>query len=69
MIRSSAYAYSFAGQPIAEIGCAHAPYPWLLSLCNSLLCGYGEKAFRELEIMEMDTASPVRACTPSPAPA
>ena len=54
MIRSSAYAYSFAGQPIAEIGCAHAPYPWLLSLCNSLLCGYGEKAFRELEIMEMD---------------
>lgn len=54
MIRSSAYTYSFAGQPIAEIGCAHAPYPWLLSLCNSLLCGYGEKAFRELEIMEMD---------------
>ena len=54
MIRSSAYAYSFAGQPIAEIGCAHAPYPWLLSLCNSLLCGHAAQAFRELEIMEMD---------------
>lgn len=54
MIRSSAYAYSFAGQPIAEIGCAHAPYPWLLSLCNSLLCGRGEQAFQELEIMVMD---------------
>ena len=54
MIRSSAYAYSFAGQPIAEIGCAHAPYPWILSLCNSLLCGCDEQAFRELEIMVMD---------------
>lgn len=54
MIRSSAYAYSFAGQPIAEIGCAHAPYPWLLSLCNSLLCGHAAQAFRELEIMDMD---------------
>ena len=54
MIRSSAYAYGFAGQPIAEIGCAHAPYPWLLSLCNSLLCGHAEQAFRELEIMGMD---------------
>lgn len=54
MIRSPAYEYSFADCPIAEIGCAHAPYPWILSLCNSLLCGYGEQAFRELEILEMD---------------
>lgn len=54
MIRSPAYAYSFAGSPIAEIGCAHAPYPWILSLCNSLLCGHAEQAFRELEILEMD---------------
>ncbi len=54
MIRSPAYAYSFADAPIAEIGCAHAPYPWILSLCNSLLCGYGKQPFRELEILEMD---------------
>ena len=54
MIRSPAYAYSFSDSPIAEIGCAHAPYPWILSLCNSLLCGHAEQAFRELEILEMD---------------
>lgn len=54
MIRSPAYAYSFADAPIAEIGCAHAPYPWILSLCNSLLCGHAEQAFRELEILKMD---------------
>lgn len=54
MIRSPDYAYSFADSPIAEIGCAHAPYPWILSLCNSLLCGHADHAFRELEILEMD---------------
>lgn len=54
IIRSPTYEYSFADSPIAEIGCAHAPYPWILSLCNSLLCGYEAQAFRELEILEMD---------------
>lgn len=54
MIRSPKYEYSFADSPIAEIGCAHAPYPWILSLCNSLLCGHEAQAFKELEIMEMD---------------
>lgn len=54
MIRSPAYIYSFADAPIAEIGCAHAPYPWILSLCNSLLCGHAAQAFRELEQIEMD---------------
>ena len=54
MIRSPAYIYSFADTPIAEIGCAHAPYPWILSLCNSLLCGHAAQAFRELEQIEMD---------------
>lgn len=53
-IRSPKYEYSFAGEPIAEIGCAHAPFPWILSLCNSLLCGFTKQAFNELEIMEMD---------------
>ncbi len=54
IIRSPAYEYSFAGAPIAEIGCAHAPWPWILSLGNSLLCGHAEQAFRELEILKMD---------------
>lgn len=54
IIRSPAYAYSFADSAIAEIGCAHAPYPWILSLCNSLLCGYEQQAFYELEKITMD---------------
>lgn len=54
IIRSPAYEYSFANFPIAEIGCAHAPYPWILSLCNSLLSGHAGQAFRELELLEMD---------------
>ena len=54
MIRSPDYEYSFQGCPIAQIGCAHAPYPWVLSLCNSLLCGYEAEALSQLEIMEMD---------------
>lgn len=54
MIRSPDYAYSFAGQPIAEIGCPHAPYPWVLSICNSLLSGHAKQAWQELERLEMD---------------
>jgi len=54
MIRSPAYRFSFSDQPIAEIGCAHAPYPWLLSLCNSLLSGHEAQAWRELEIVKLD---------------
>ncbi len=54
IIRSPDYTYSFADSPIAEIGCAHAPYPWILSLCNSLLSGHQEQAFKELEVLTMD---------------
>ena len=54
MIRSADYKFNFAGKPIAEIGCPHAPWPWVLSLCNSLLCGHAEQALRELTIMPMD---------------
>ncbi len=53
-IRSSDYAFGFADCPVAEIGCRHAPHPWVLSLCNSLLCGYGAKAWRELDFITMD---------------
>lgn len=54
MIRSEDYEYSFADKPIAEIGCPHAPWPWVLSLCNSLICGHKEQALRELELCKMD---------------
>lgn len=54
MIRSEDYALSFAGKPIAEIGCAHAPHPWVLSICNSLLSGHGEAALEHLRRTELD---------------
>lgn len=54
MIRSLDYAYSFAGRPIAEIGCPHAPYPWILSIANSMLSGFAEQALEHLEKCVMD---------------
>ncbi len=54
MIRDPAYRYSFAGKPIAEIGCAHAPHPWVLSIANSLLCGHKETAKEHLLRTGMD---------------
>jgi hypothetical protein len=53
-IRSADYAYSFAGMPFGEIGCPHAPHPWLLSVANSLLCGRRERCFALLRNAEMD---------------
>lgn len=54
MIRSSSYSYSFYGYPIAQIGCPHAPHPWILSFCNSILCGFEEEAIKQLELVKMD---------------
>ena len=54
MIRSPEYRYSFAGCPIAEIGCPHAPHPWLLSVANSLLCGRVEPSLAILRTAPMD---------------
>ena len=53
-IRSEAYRFSFAGRPIAEIGCLHAPHPWVLSICNSLLSGHAETALAHLRLTRMD---------------
>ena len=53
-IRSPDYAYSFAGCEIAEIGCPHAPHPWLLSIGNSLLCGRSEQALEHLRRAKLD---------------
>ena len=54
MIRSPAYRYSFAGLPFAEIGCPHAPHPWLLSVANSLLCGRVGPSLAILRAAPMD---------------
>ena len=54
LIRSPAYALSFSNHPIAEIGCLHAPHPWVLSICNSLLCGHREEALGHLKKTGMD---------------
>lgn len=54
MIRDRAYPLSFADAPIAEIGCLHAPHPWILSLCNSLLSGHEETALAHLRLTRMD---------------
>ncbi len=53
-IRDPEYPYSFAGKPIAEIGCAHAPHPWVLSVANSLLSGNRQAAILHLKRMRMD---------------
>ena len=64
MIRSKDYKYNFHDSPIAEIGCPHAPYPWILSLCNSMLCGYADQALKELEIIEMDNGIACESVNP-----
>ncbi|MCK9524696.1 MAG: glycoside hydrolase family 125 protein [Limnochordia bacterium] len=53
-IRDPSYRYSFSGKPIAEIGCEHAPHPWVLSICNSLLSGYVESALTHLSRTNLD---------------
>lgn len=54
VIRRKDYPYSFAGCPIAEIGCPHAPHPWVLSISNSLLSGKKEDAKRHLALCRLD---------------
>lgn len=54
VIRSPDYPYSFANSPIPEIGCPHAPHPWILSLANSLLLGRISKSLEILKRLKMD---------------
>ncbi|NMB01259.1 MAG: glycoside hydrolase family 125 protein [Firmicutes bacterium] len=54
MIRDPSYRFSFSGKPIAEIGCEHAPHPWVLSICNSLLSSNREKALLHLSRTNLD---------------
>ncbi len=53
-LHSPQFPYSFAGEPCAELGCAHSTQPWTLSLANSLLCGRKAEARPLLEKLEMD---------------
>ncbi len=53
-IRKPEYPYSFNGCNIAEIGCEHAPHPWILSVANSLLCGRKEHSRNILLKSAMD---------------
>ena len=54
IIRREDYPYSFANCPIAEIGCPHAPHPWILSLSNSMLSDRKESARKHLMLCKMD---------------
>ena len=54
VIRSSEYPYSFYECPIAELGCPHAPHPWILSVANSLLCNRIENSKKILMQLKMD---------------
>lgn len=54
IIKSPDYKYSFAGYTIADIGCAHAPHPWMLSVANSILCGKVNHGLDILRKVEMD---------------
>lgn len=54
LIRDESYPLSFAGHAIAEIGCKHAPHPWVLSICNSLLSGHADSALAHLRCTRMD---------------
>ncbi len=54
VIRRKDYPYSFADCPIAEIGCPHAPHPWVLSISNSLLSDRKEEARAHLALCTMD---------------
>ena len=54
LIRSPDYAYSFAGKPFADIGCPHAPHPWILSVANGLISGRAEQSLDFLRRASMD---------------
>lgn len=54
LIRSADYPYSFSSCRFAEIGCPHAPHPWILSVANSLLCGRARQGADFLHRVRMD---------------
>jgi len=53
-IRRPEYKFSFHNCRIAEIGCEHAPHPWVLSIANSLICGRKKEFIDILPVLKMD---------------
>ncbi|HJT24970.1 MAG TPA: glycoside hydrolase family 125 protein, partial [bacterium] len=53
-IYSPSYPYSFAGKTYEEVGCGHAPHPWVLASVNSLLAGQKDRALKFLKNAPMD---------------
>lgn len=53
-IYSPQYPYSFAGKKFEEVGCGHAPHPWVLASVNSLLAGQTDRALKFLKNAKMD---------------
>ena len=53
-IYSPQYDYSFTGKAFEEVGCGHAPHPWVLAAVNSLLSGQKERALKFLKNAKMD---------------
>lgn len=53
-IYSPDYAHSFAGKAFEEVGCGHAPHPWVLAAVNSLLAGQKDRALKFLKRSKMD---------------
>jgi len=53
-IRRPEYKFSFHNCRIAEIGCEHAPHPWVLSIANSLICGRKKEFLDILPVLKMD---------------
>lgn len=51
---SEDYPYSFSNKKFSEIGCSHCNHPWVLSYCNSLLCGRVEQTVKAYKQMKMD---------------
>lgn len=54
ILRSPDYQYSFAGKPFSDIGCPHAPHPWILSVANGLVSDRKEASLDFLRRASMD---------------
>ncbi|MCJ8324282.1 MAG: glycoside hydrolase family 125 protein [Rhizobiales bacterium] len=48
------FPHYFANTEFEELGCTHADYPWILSMCNSLLNGRRDEAIDMLQRTKMD---------------
>ena len=55
MLYASDAPYAFIGTNFAELGCAHANHPWVLSFCNRILSAtHTQTGIEQMLTMEMD---------------